>query len=324
MIRVPYREISETLTKILVKRGMSDESSETCAQTITGNTCDGILSHGLARFPRMIEQIDKNEINIHAEPKVFFQQGAIEKWNGDSGPGITNAFKAVDRSIELAEKLGIGLVTMRNTTHWLRPGAYGWYAADRGNALICWTNTTQNLPPWGSKTPLIGNNPMVIAIPRAGGHFVLDMAMSQYSYGALGEYKRKNEKLPAIGGWDNQGNLTDDPEEILSSGRLLPMGFWKGSALSIVLDLLGSALAEGDSSAEISPKESNLSQVFISINMKGSLGNKATEIGNQIEELLKDQSNSRYPGQSVLKHRKLNMNDGIPIPEALWDDIRLL
>ena len=49
-------------------------------------------------------------------------------------------------------------------------------AAGAGVSGICWTNTMPNLPPWGGVDPIIGNNPLVIAVPRAGGAVVLDMA----------------------------------------------------------------------------------------------------------------------------------------------------
>lgn len=78
----------------------------------------------------------------------------------------------------------------------MRGGTYGWQAADAGVIGICWTNTRPNLPPWGASDPRIGNNPLVIAVPRASGHVVLDMAMSQFSYGALSSYRMRGELLP--------------------------------------------------------------------------------------------------------------------------------
>ena len=85
----------------------------------------------------------------------------------------------------LARTHGIGLVALAETSHWMRGGSYGWQAADRGLFAICWSNTLPNLPAWGTVTPGLGNNPLVLAIPRADGPVVLDMAMSQFSYGTM-------------------------------------------------------------------------------------------------------------------------------------------
>jgi 3-dehydro-L-gulonate 2-dehydrogenase len=89
----------------------------------------------------------------------------MERWNGKLGMGNLVAKKAMARAIELAGKLGIGCVAVRNTNHWMRGGTYGWQAADAGCIGICWTNTFPNMPAWGGTDPRIGNNPFVLAIP---------------------------------------------------------------------------------------------------------------------------------------------------------------
>jgi 3-dehydro-L-gulonate 2-dehydrogenase len=109
----------------------------------------------------------------------------------------------------------------------MRGGSYGWQAADAGMIGVCWTNTLPNLPPWGGTKPTLGNNPLVIAVPRNEGHVVLDMAMSQFSFGALETYRKCDEQLPVVGGFDGKGQLTSDAGEIEASGRPLPIGYWK-------------------------------------------------------------------------------------------------
>ena len=107
----------------------------------------------------------------------------------------------MNRATELAAKNGFGIVSMKNSTHWMRGGTYGWQAADKGFAAICWTNTESCMPAWGTKFECIGNNPFVMALPRERGALVLDMAMSQYSYGKLQVTRLKNKKLPYPGGF---------------------------------------------------------------------------------------------------------------------------
>src|SRR5207245_1614278 len=122
-------------------------------------------------------------------PVTVVARGALERWDGRRGAGMLNAARATDRAVTLARTHGVGVVALGNTNHWMRGGGYGWRAADAGVVLLCWTNTLPNLPPWvpnGSAPPRLGNNPLVVAVPRADGrHVVLDMAMSQFSFGAL-------------------------------------------------------------------------------------------------------------------------------------------
>ena len=141
---------------------------------------------------------------------------------------------------------GIGCVALRNTNHWMRGGSYGWQAADQGMIGICWTNTLPNLPPWGGTKPTLGNNPLVIAVPRDEGHVVLDMAMSQFSFGALETYRKRDEQLPVVGGFD--GHRRIDVLTLARSkrrSRPLPIGYWKGSGLSLMLDMAAGTSSDG-------------------------------------------------------------------------------
>jgi 3-dehydro-L-gulonate 2-dehydrogenase len=118
----------------------------------------------------------------------------------------------------MAKESGLGLITLKITTTGCAVAATAGRQADQGCIGICTTNTIANMPPWGGKDPTLGNNPIVIAVPRNNGeHVVLDMAVSQYSYGALQEHKLKNTKLAVPGGYDEAGMLSDDPSAILNS-----------------------------------------------------------------------------------------------------------
>ena len=117
--------------------------------------------------------------------------------------------------------------------------------------------------------PVIGNNPLVIAVPRSSGPVVLDMAMSQFSYGALASYRRRGELLPVDGGFDAEGNLTRDAAAIEKSWRPLPIGYWKGSGLAVVLDMVAAMMAVGRATHQISTDpllESGVSQMFLALN----------------------------------------------------------
>jgi 3-dehydro-L-gulonate 2-dehydrogenase len=325
LLRLSFDEIYETLQRVLTGVGFSNERAELCARLFAETSLDGVYSHGLNRFPRFIEAITSNIVNVDAEPKLVQSFGALQRWDGMSGPGNLNAWVSMDRAISLAKTHGIGCVALRNTNHWMRGGTYGWQAADAGFIGICWTNTLPNLPPWGGTKPTIGNNPLVIAVPRDGGHVVLDMAMSQFSFGALESYRKRGDHLPVIGGFDREGELTRDPVEIEASGRPLPIGYWKGSGLSLMLDAVAALLSDGNATNQIPGevvKETRLSQVFIAL---ASHETDSEQTVNGILEFMKssaaDGSRVRYPGEQTLETRKLNQRDGIPVDDDVWDEI---
>jgi 3-dehydro-L-gulonate 2-dehydrogenase len=232
--------------------------------------------------------------------------------------------------MELALENGIGMVSLANTNHWMRGGTYGWQAARKGFVLICWTNTCQNMPAWGATDPRIGNNPFVIAVPYQGEAVVLDFAMSQYSYGKLESLKKERKKLPFPGGFNKNGQMTDNPDEILESWRVLPVGYWKGAGLSLLLDIMATILSGGLSTHQIHncSSEHSVSQIFIAINIKLLYNYPAIEnsINLIIDDLHKSNpdnpsSEIRFPGEKVLQIRKANLEKGIPVSSEAWNKL---
>jgi 3-dehydro-L-gulonate 2-dehydrogenase len=215
----------------------------------------------------------------------------------------------------------------------MRGGTYAWKAAKAGFIFIGWTNTIANMPAWGSVDCHLGNNPLVIGVPYKDEAIVLDMAMSQFSYGTMEAHKLRERQLVVPGGYDVDGKLTTDPSEILDSRRVLPMGYWKGSGLALLLDLMAASLSGGLSTAEISKNKAEyaLSQVFIAIDVS-KLRNHSG-IADTVNLILQDYQNSTaesgpqgvlYPGERVLRVRKENLKKGIPVDKVIWEGIQNL
>jgi 3-dehydro-L-gulonate 2-dehydrogenase len=331
MRRLPFDEIHSQLTAILIAHGFTPDRAGLCARLFAETTRDGVYSHGVSRFPRFIATIRNGNVDPSAEPRVVSRFGAMERWDGQRGPGNLNAYFAMNRAIELSREHGIACVALGNTNHWMRGGTYGWQAADAGAIGMCWTNTMPNLPPWGGLDPVIGNNPLVIAVPRPDGHVVLDIAMSQFSYGGIEGYRKRGEMLPVDGGFDTAGQLTRDPAAIEASGRFLPIGYWKGSGLAIMLDLIAATLALGNATHQIisePARETGLSQVFIVV-QTAALGDpaKPEQIANNIIDSIhrcraaEPGSPVRYPGENTQHTREENTRLGLPIDPALWQEV---
>jgi 3-dehydro-L-gulonate 2-dehydrogenase len=330
-MRVPFAELKSQLERVLLQVGFPPDRADACARLIAETDRDGVYSHGLNRFPRLLEYIRLGHVKPMAQPEKVAGLGGLEVWDGHLGPGNLNAQAAMDRAIALSAVQGIGAVALRNTNHWMRGGSYGWQAAEAGCIGICFTNTIPNMPPWGGKTPTLGNNPLIIALPRPDGrHLVLDMAMSQYSYGRLELVEKTDKKLPVPGGFDAGGNLTDEAGEILQSGRVLPAGFWKGAGLSLILDLLASILSGGKAVADIGAQEIEFGvcQVFICLqpHLSASAGQVEKTIRHSLNfmkssHLVDVQSQILYPGERVLHTRLENMEAGIPVNEEIWQKV---
>jgi 3-dehydro-L-gulonate 2-dehydrogenase len=333
MLRVPYGDLYAALLRATEHLGLHGDRAALCARLFAETTRDGVYTHGLNRFPRFAEMVANGSIDISGEPTPVAATSAplaIARWDGHRGPGNLNAHAAMAHAISLAREHGLGAVALANTNHWMRGGSYGWQAAEAGVFAICWTNTLANLPAWGATTPTLGNNPLVLAVPRpeSGRHVVLDMAMSQFSYGTLSAYSASGRELPVPGGYDVAGNLTTDPAAIEASQRALAIGYWKGSGLSLVLDMFAAMLSGGLATHDLPrdpARESGLSQFFLAID-PSSFATCAdlARIADGILESLRaatpvDPANPvRYPGEQTLHLREENLRLGVPVEPARW------
>lgn len=329
-IRIHPDVMKSEFLRVLLKVGFSEQRAEECAEIFMVNSLEGVYSHGVNRFGRFIKNVRDGFVIPDSVPTLVHTAGSLEQWNGNLGPGPLNAVFATDRAISIAGENGIGMVALANTNHWMRAGFYGWRAARKGYILICWTNTCPNMPAWGAKDPRLGNNPFVFAIPYQNEAIVLDFAMTQFSYGKMETYRNNERKLPYPGGFNDQGELTADPGEILKSWRPVPIGYWKGAGLSLLLDIFAAVLSGGQATHRVKECESEhgVSQVFIAVSLE-KLSN-FQYIESTVNEIIVNMMQSepenekaeiRYPGESVVKYRLENLKNGIPVNKVIWAKI---
>ena len=334
-IRITIDEFRDVLFQKLIKHGASEEEAKKTSEIFALNVADGVISHSSLRVWRLLSHYDNGLVVPGRMPVFVSGTGAVARYDGNGTSGVLSASFCMEKACELADRFGIGMVALRNANHWMRGGYYGHLAADRGKVAICWTNTRANLPSWGSKVSNIGNNPFVMAVPgKDGKHLVLDSAMSQFSNGKLEVMRRAGKLLPVDGGYDQEGNLTRVPGDIEKTRRPIPMGFWKGSSMSILLDACAAILSDGLNTASIERKmqkdgtdEAFLCQIFIAIAPEALGESRLEEIEESIldsvhnAQPVKEGSPSRCPGERVFRDREAAFREGILVPAESWKQI---
>lgn len=154
--------------------------------------------------------------------------------------------------------------------------------------------------------------------------------MTQYSYGKMETRKLDDGKLPYPGGFNQKGELTNDPSEILESGMALPIGYWKGAGLSLMLDILATVLSAGLPTHQISKREAEygVSQVLIAMDLKKlsnypSIESTISAIIDDLKQSAADKPETkiRYPGENVVTTRNENLKSGIPVDKNEWNKI---
>lgn len=334
MLRVPYETLMAEFVRILEKYGIHGDDARLAAKLWADASADGVATHGLNRVERFVKYVKNGTVKVDKRAVKVASFGALERWDGQGGPGALNAWICTERAIELAKQHLVGVVALKNNNHWMRAGNYGIEMTKHGCIGILWTNTVPNMPAWGGKEAKLGNDPIVFAVPYKQAPVVVDVAMSMFSYGKLSLYKDQGVMCPVDGGLDENGNITRDPAQILKTRQPLPMGYWKGSSLSLALDLIAAALSGGDTSLEIGKKpfETDVSQVFIAINLEALPDKDDIErrIGLSLEDLkastpVKEGGRPvHYPGEGMLQKREDSMKNGVPVDENIWRKVQEL
>ena len=331
MIYVQYEEAVERMSRGL-ERFLNAQDAKRFAEIFAGNSLDGVYSHGMNRYPRYLSDMESGLCDAKVtQAERVSGLGGLEVWDAHFGVGPLIAQQMAERAIELARTHGIACVALRNNSHWLRAGRYGLMMADAGMMGLCMTNTCMNLVAYGAKEPSTGNNPITIAIPRRAGSLVMDMAVSQYAFGKLEIMAQEGGMLDTPCGYDTDGNLTNDPKKIVESGLMTPMALWKGSALSIMIDLMVSMLSLGRTSLAIGTPadgEKGMSQMFVCMNPAAVIDMDKAEA--QMEKTIaflnslepKDGVHGVHaPGENLEKTRARNRERGIPVTEDTWQKI---
>jgi len=276
--------MKDVLYRLFIKYKFSETQARSLAKIYTESTLDGVSSHGINRVPLFIKYVEDGVVIVDAEAEKAETFGSIERWDGNLGPGVTNAVKCTNRAIELAKLHGMGIVALRNTNHWMRGGTYGWQAADAGCISILFTNTQPNMPPWGGMDSRLGNNPLVVSIPREQGHIVLDMAISQFAFGKINDYKLRGEKLPYAGDSTYKIGLKEYETGISQVYLCINPEIFNNKALEE--KLLNEII---DYSHDVEPMHP----------------------GNKVY----------YPGERTLQTRARNLKNGITVSEEVWQQV---
>lgn len=334
MLYIKKQEMQSVMQKALENAGCDGARARRLSQIITENTMDGSTTHGANRFPRLVAEVKSGVVSLEGQMQKVSGFGGLEVWDGGFGFGVLNAEQASERVIELAKQHGIGCISLRNSNHWMRPGRYGWNMAKAGMIGICWSNTSGNMPVWGASDVRMGNNPIVLAIPSDDGPVLVDMAMSQFSNGKLEVAKQKGESMPMPCGWDENGNLTNDPETVLKTKRLLQTGYWKGSAFAMAMDMaclvssLGMSTPKIDEVKKTKSAETGHCQMFIAINCAAvadpqTAGQLLKEAETAYLASQPDGSGTpiRIPGRLISQKHARAEAEGVPVLEGTWKKI---
>ncbi|WP_162300897.1 Ldh family oxidoreductase [Alkalilacustris brevis] len=237
------RNLEAFIVKAFMHHGLSEDHANSVAHTMIVANLRGVDTHGVVRSGSYIERFKLNLVKPQPAFKVETRYGWAHAIDADNGMGPVVSDFAMKKVLDSAESHGIGGATVRQSNHFGAAQVFALQAAAQDCIGIVLSPASKSLAPFGSMEPLFGTNPIAVAAP-AGRHapWCLDMATSISARGHIRIAARRGEPIPEGWALDDQGRPTTDAEAALK-GVMLPFAGPKGSALAMLVDMMGGALS---------------------------------------------------------------------------------
>ncbi len=323
-----YEKLTMLLQRIFIRHGTSESVAQVLAENCASAERDGAHSHGVFRMPGYVSTLNSGWVNGKAVPIVDDVASGfvrVDAANGFAQPALAAARALL---VSKARSAGIALLAIHNSHHFaaLWPDVEPF--ADEGLVALSVVNSMTCVVPHGADRPLFGTNPIAFAAPRAdGAPIVFDLATSAIAHGDVQIAARKGERLPPGMGVDSLGQPTQDPKAVLEGGALLPFGGHKGSALSMMVELLAAALTGGNFSFEFNWSDHPgartpwTGQLVILIDPSKAAGQNFAERSQELVRQMHAAGLRRLPGDRRHRTRAKSQEAGIEIDAK---DLRLL
>jgi len=256
---VNFETMERFMTEVLVRSGVPEEDAKICAEVLITADKFGIDSHGFNRLkPIYYDRIKDGILNPLTQFEVVRESPATAVVDGHNGMGHVIAKRSMQMAIDKAKKFGMGMVAVRNSTHYGIAGYYALMAAKENMIGLTGTNARPSIAPTFGVENMLGTNPLTFALPTDEDFpFMLDCATSVSQRGKIELYARKGIELPK--GWviDENGESKTNAKEVLSDliaekAALTPLGGvgeetagYKGYGYATVVEILSAALQSG-------------------------------------------------------------------------------
>jgi len=331
IVRVPIAELQGLLQAIFQRHGCSEAVAGVLAHNCASAQRDGAHSHGVFRIPGYVSTLASGWVNGQAAPQVSDVASGYVRV--DAGGGFAQPALAAARGllVEKTRSAGIAVLAIHNSHHFaaLWPDVEPF--ADEGLVALSVVNSMTCVVPHGARQPLFGTNPIAFAAPCAGHDpIVFDMATSAMAHGDVQIAARAGQPLPEGMGVDADGQPTTDPKAILEGGALLPFGSHKGSALSMMVELLAAALTGGhfswefDWSGHPGAKTPWTGQLLIVIDPSKAEGDRFAQRSRELVEQMQAVGLTRLPGERRYREREIAEREGVAVTEQELQGLKAL
>ncbi|MGS0972154.1 MAG: Ldh family oxidoreductase [Candidatus Izemoplasmataceae bacterium] len=351
MKKVRFEVLHQFMVDVLMKCDVPKKHADICADILLESDKRGIDSHGVNRFKAIyIDRIKRGILHPVTNLEIIKDFKATAVIDGHDGMGMVISKKAMDIAIEKAKEYGIGMVSVRNSSHYGIAGYYATMATDEDLIGLTGTNARPSVAPTFGVENMLGTNPLTVGFPSNDEFpYVLDAATSIIQRGKIEFYAKNNVDTPKGMVIDRDGEDVTDSKEILKmlksgDAALNPLGGkgeelagYKGYGYATIVEVLSSALQMGNYMKQVTEIDEkgqsrpySLGHFFIAIDPEAFMGKEAfkrivSEIMNELRNSKKAKGEKRiYTAGEKEYLARIERKDGLVLNDALKHEFNQL
>jgi len=319
MTRQTLDDIEAVSAQALRAHGASATVADQVADAVRVAESKGNKVCGLYYLESYCTQLQTGRVDGAAEPVVAADRPGAVRVDAKFGFAQTAFAAGFGRAVEAARQNGICGYSLEHTHTCTALGYFTEQFAREGLLAIGVTNATPRVAPPGGSNPVLGTNPIAMAVPDGEGGiaFQFDFSTSAVALGKINMAAAAGESIPL--GWavDASGEPTTDPTEALK-GSLVSAGGHKGYGIGLVVELLAGALTGSNLSVDVPPLKApdgpphDLGQFYIVVDPSAYSAHGFYERLAQLARVISEQDGARLPGSSPVD------NDAVDVEDSVW------
>tara|TARA_X000001036_G_C20681750_1_gene806158 strand:- start:1002 stop:2048 length:1047 start_codon:yes stop_codon:yes gene_type:complete len=320
----------ETLEKFILeafrKENVSTEVAELACKGMIHTSLRGVDTHGIRLLAHYLKGYRKGRLNPSPNFNLNRTNQSTAIFDADHSIGYAGCMVAMNHAIEIAKEVGVGFVSVKNSSHCGALSYYGFEAAKHDMIGLGTTHATPRMKSPGSNQAFLGTNPICFTAPTSESEpLCYDSAPTMVPFHKILDSRESGESLPDGVAADSRGNVTKDPN---LAQFLLPIGDYKGFGLSLIADILSALLSGMPIGPDISQmygdmsKKRYLGQFFGAIKIEAFedpeiFKNRLSITAEMIRNQKNDGSNSKnyIPGDPEKNSFNERYNNGIPLSD---------
>lgn len=329
-VKLTPEQLKELVVKKLTEANLNKDHAEVVAEVLIHADLRGVSSHGALRTEHYVKRLNEGGMNPNPKFEVKETGPCTAIFDGDDGMGHVVAKEAMEYAIKMAEKNGIGMISVINSSHCGALSYFVQQAAEKNMLGIAKTHTDNIVVPFGGADPYFGTNPIAYGFPaKKNKPVILDMATSNVALGKILHAREAGNPIPSDWGVDENGNPTTDPNEVK---YLLPFAGPKGYGLGMVVDIMSGILTGSAFGPHITKmygdydKKRKLGHFICAINpaMFTNLDDFLSGVDQMIDEIHEVRPAEGFekvlvPGEPEQLKEELALKDGVAVTKTVLD-----